>query len=177
MNLKTEPGAMELWQLRKALLGLLQENRVPQDVAQRLLSQCGHALSDSALVEAIARTLDYGLSGFQSDEALGLYYDVARGDAELGYISKGWDDPGFRLGDILDLPPDAIEAFRQNADTILEICASQLVAVGVRSSTASFELDLTIPIYEGGLNPETFSAAFDNLSECARRVREVILGA
>jgi hypothetical protein len=176
MTVRKEPGAMEMWELRKALVGFLQQRGVPQDVAEKLLSQCATALRDSALVEAIARTIGFTLSGFRSDDGLALYYDVAKGDSELGYISKGWDDPGFRIGEILTFPADAIEDFRGRSDVILEICASQLVALGARSNEAELQLDLTIPIYAGGLNAQTFQAVFENLSQCAGRIKEAIQG-
>jgi hypothetical protein len=38
-------------------------------------------------------------------------------------------------------------------------------------------LDLTIPVYEGGLNAQTFQAAFENLSQCAGRIKEMMRAA
>jgi len=30
-----------------------------------------------------------------------LYYDITRGRHDMGYIAKGWEDPGFRIGDLV----------------------------------------------------------------------------
>ncbi len=66
--------------------------------------------------------------------------------------------------------------FRVQSDRVLNICATQVVACGTTIESDELVLDLTIPVYEGGLNPKTFDAAFDHLVACTRRVREVLLG-
>lgn len=164
----------QLWAMRKAIFGFMIDKNVQRDVAVQVLSQCANALKDSALVEAIAKIAGYELEGYRVDAALEIYYDVKKDDRDLGYISKGWTDPGFRIGEFLIFDSDAIHKFRMNSDSILNICSSQLVSCGARLENDELILELTIPIYEGGLNPQTMKAAFDHLAICTNQVKEMV---
>ena len=61
----------------------------------------------------VERTLDEcGLrpDRFITNEELELYYDIAQFHRGMGYIAKGWDDPGFRVGDVVLVPSGKLDA-------------------------------------------------------------------
>ena len=164
------------WGLRRAIYDHLLKSQVSRTMAERILSQCAAGLRDTDLVETVARTAGFVLSGYNADSALEFYYDVKQGERNVGYISKGWTDPGFRIGEFLNFNAEAIQKFRAGSDSILNLCSSQLVSCGARFDHDGLVLDLTIPIYEGGFNAQTMKAAFDHVSKCADTIREIVLG-
>ncbi len=137
-----ESDEQRLWNIRRAIFDYLMTNQVPRSIAERLLSQCSAALRDSDLVETVAKTAGFILSGYKTDAALELYYDVRQGERNVGYISKGWTDPGFRLGEFLIFKPDAIQKFRAGSDSILNLCSSQLVSCGARLRPSGSDLNI-----------------------------------
>lgn len=47
----------------------------------------------------------------------------------MGYISKGWDDPGFEVGDLLVVPGSQLEAVKNHAQTLMKYCATRGVTL------------------------------------------------
>lgn len=70
-------------------------------------------IRNTRLIEEIAKACKLKLSGFLVNDALELYYDLKRGREEMGYISKGWEDPGFRLGDLITVPRCKVARFKK----------------------------------------------------------------
>jgi hypothetical protein len=87
--------------LRKQLFALLSRSKTSVEQDLKALTQCASHIRNRTLVEKIAKSCRLKLSGFLVNDALELYYDLKRGNAEMGYISKGWEDPGFRIGDLI----------------------------------------------------------------------------
>ncbi|MBI4833685.1 MAG: hypothetical protein HY811_02540 [Planctomycetes bacterium] len=52
------------------------------------------------------------------------------------------------------------------------ICATQVIACGVKSTDRSeLQLNLTIPIYQGGLTVITLKDALDTMKTCVTQVK------
>jgi hypothetical protein len=47
----------------------------------------------------------------------------------MGYISKGWEDPGSRVGDLIEIEKWKEELFKANAYEILRFCATNGIVI------------------------------------------------
>ena len=90
--------------LREQIFDVLRKSTTPEGGWLKILSQCTAQVRNKTIVERIAQESDLTLSGFRSDATLEVYFDIARGSQEMGFIAKGWADPGFRIGDRLGSP-------------------------------------------------------------------------
>ena len=53
------------------------------------MTQCALHIRNKMLIEKTAKACKLKLSGFLVNDALELYYDLTRGQEEMGYISRG----------------------------------------------------------------------------------------
>lgn len=108
------------------------------------------------------------------NEALELYVDVYQGSNDLGSVSKGWDDPGFRVQDVLYVSRAALPQFKARIYEIVEACASQGCCFQIHTSQdRGIELELWTPLYGDRLHPGALKEAFRALAECRRRIGRV----
>ncbi len=75
--------------LRDQIFALLIKKRASFEDALKVLSQCEAHIRNRMIVEQIAKESGLKLSGFLTNDALELYYDIMRGRHDMGYISKG----------------------------------------------------------------------------------------
>src|SRR5688572_23057708 len=62
-----------------------------------------------------------------ADADLELYMDISDGGIAIGYISRGWNDPGFRIADQVAVPDLVVGS--DYSDALREFCATNGVAV------------------------------------------------
>ena len=117
------------------------------------------------------------LSGFRSDATLELYFDMARERQEMGYIAKGWDDPGFRIGSLIQVHHLKVFTLIANAFQAMKICATNGIGISVHETMDSIDLYLDGVIYSEGFNRDTFIKTLDSLSECEEKIKALIGGA
>jgi hypothetical protein len=98
-----------------------------------------------------------------------LYYDLARQGVETGYISKGWTDPGFRVGNLLatDLPLCVVRAL---VDPLRDFCATNGVSITVSGDHHRREIVLEYVLYSTGFNVETFAEAMKTFLKVRTKV-------
>lgn len=143
--------------------------RDPQVMARiaSFLSTCG------SLLALVARS-GFILRNLRTDGALEFYADVYRGSKDMGSISKGWSDPGFRVQDAIYLRQAALPKFKAGIYEIVDACASQGCCFQVHASQDhGIELELWTPLYGDGLHPSALKEAFLALAECRRRIGRV----
>src|SRR5689334_14397645 len=58
-------------------------------------------LAHKRLAQRVTTKAGYSIDNFHASDVTELYYDLFKGSEDVGCISKGWDDPGFRIGDIV----------------------------------------------------------------------------
>jgi hypothetical protein len=162
--------------LRARIFDILRQSEAPENDWVTILSQCASQVRNSATVTRIARECGLTLSGSRSDTAQELYFDIARGEQQLGYIAKGWDDPGFRIGDLIEVSPGNTVTLVANAFQIMRICATQGVGISIHETADSLELALDGVIYSEGFNRETFRQTLDAVCECTQKVRALVGG-
>jgi len=134
----------------------------------------GTYLPSKPLVEQTAASCKIELSRFLSNEHLELYYDMSRDGIDLGYISKGRKDPGFRIGDLIEIPRFREPIFTAVAARIRSLCASNGLGMTVNESEDTVEIQMDAVIYADGFNKKTFRQTVETVHECAEKVRKML---
>jgi len=138
------------------------------------LSQCVAHIRNRLKVEDIARECGLTLAGFLTNDGLELYYNIKRGRHDLGYISKGWEDPGFRIGDLVHIDPWEADAFRANANSLMRFCTTNGIGMVVQEAPSLIEIQLDGVLYSEGFNKETFLKTLDSLNACVEKIHTLI---
>ena len=163
--------------LREQIFAVLSKSKTPAEGWLKILSQCTAQVRNRTIIERIAQECDLTLSGFRSDATLELYFDIARGEQDLGYLAKGRDDPGFRIGQLIQVPRSKGFTLIANAFQAMKICATNGIGITARETTDSIELCLDGVIYSEGFNRDTFIKTLDSLNECVHKIQALMVGA
>ena len=161
---------------RIRVFSILQQSDLSMSQAAKVLAQCHMHIQNCATVEGMAKESGLKLDGFLTNEDLELYYDIAKDGHDVGFISKGWDDPGFRVGELLVLPADTLDTFRARATQIMDFCSTNGVVCAGRLTPEGLELSLLDNIYSEGFNIATFLQTLESVHNCAARVRAIMKG-
>jgi len=122
------------------------------------------------LLEDYARKLTLELKNFTSNDNLELYFDISRDGRDICYIYKGWDDPGFRVGEHIELDKTAPD-FKERFYEIFRICSGRLITIGLqKQSKESLSLALEIGIYKSGFNAKVFEEAIKDLTDTLAKI-------
>ncbi|THJ17141.1 MAG: hypothetical protein CAF45_016660 [Nitrospira sp. CG24E] len=143
-------------------------------MALKALTQCQSHIRNRAIIDGVTKECGMTLSRFRTDEHLELYYDLKQGRHDVGFVAKGWDDPGFRIGDIVEVPKWQIADMREHMYAILTFCATQGVAVTIEENDETIELQMNSVISLEGLNREVFKQALHHLELCVEKAHELI---
>jgi len=154
--------------LRNQIFALLNKKKASADMALKALTQCQEHVKNRIIIEGIGKEFGMTLSGFLADKHLELYYDLRQGRHDVGYISKGWDEPGFRIGDIVEVPKWKIADMKEHVYTLLTFCATRGVIVTIEEKEKSIEMQLESVIYLEGLNKRVFEQVLHYLFFRAR---------
>ena len=116
------------------------------------------------------------LERFLSSERLELYFDILKKDKSVGYISKGWADPGFRIGEYFEMDKDD-PSFKEKFFKVFRACSTNLVSVGVLEKIPGVPgISLEIGIYKDGFNEKVLKEAVDTLEETMDKIRQALDG-
>ncbi len=159
--------------LRDEIISLI-KSRTSDEDGLKVLSQCMAQMRNKTVVEKIAKEHGLTLTGFRSDATLELYFDIGRGSQDMGYISKGWDDPGFRIGEVIEVAQVKAVTLIGNAFQIMKLCATNGIGITVQEAADRIELQLDGVIYCEGFNRDTFIKTLDTLNECVKKVRVLV---
>ncbi|HSB03661.1 MAG TPA: hypothetical protein VLK23_00610 [Thermodesulfobacteriota bacterium] len=160
--------------LRDQIFALLNKKKASFEDALRALSQCEAHIQNRVIVEKIAKECGLKLAGSLVNDELELYYDLRRGRHDMGYISKGWEDPGFRIGDLIEIEKWKEESFKVNAYEILRFCATNGIVLTVQETKDTIALQMEGVIYNQGFNKDTFSKTLETLNECIEKTQELL---
>jgi len=160
--------------LRDQIFELLQKSATSTEEDLKALLQCSAHIQDRILVETIARECELTLFGFLAKDDLELYYDIKRGECDIGYISKGWEEPGFRIGDLVVISKSRVESFKARAGQLLKHCATRGIVMTVEESVDSIILQVDGVIYNEGFNKITFMKTLSTLNTCVEKAHELI---
>jgi hypothetical protein len=160
--------------LRDRIFAVLVASKSSRQENLKALSQCASHIRNKTLLEKTARACKLKLSGFQFGEVLEIYYDIKRGSEEMGYISRGWEDHGFRIGDLLAIPKSKAARIKACIGQIRKFCAVNGIGMTVAKKKESIRICMDGVIYSEGFNKKTFVSTFDTLHECVEKARELI---
>ncbi len=76
----------------------------------------------------------YTACNFASDKDLEVYFDVFKEGEDIGYMSRGWSDPGFRLSRQLYVSPAVADNLW--SESFSEHCATSGVCFTTLLTTA-----------------------------------------
>lgn len=131
---------------------------------------------DIKLVNKCASKLGLQLKRFRTNDKLELYFDIFRDNDEKSIccISRGWDDPGYRVGECIRINKDIL-GFREKFYKILNICSDNLIAVKVSPlKNNNVGLYLQIGIYQDGFNDKVLCEALDSLIHSLQRIKRLL---
>ena len=162
--------------LREQIFGLLRESTtsIAEDV--EALSHCLAHIRNRAIIGNIARECGLTLTGFLTSSTLELYYDIKRGRHELGFVAKGWEDHGFRIGDLVRIGWWDKDVVTANTSQIIRFCATNGIAMTIKEGSLIIELQLDGVIYSEGFNRDTFLQTLDSLNACVGKIQALIPG-
>ena len=160
--------------LREQILALLKESTTSAQEDLEALRQCAAQIRDRAIVGGIAQECGLTLAGFRTDGALELYYNIKHGRHDLGFISKGWEEPGFRLGDLVEIGWWDADLVKVNTPQIMRFCAGRGIALSIQEKPQGVELQLDGVIYSDGFNRETFIQTLDSLNVCVEHIEALL---
>lgn len=120
-------------------------------------------------------SLEYGRPGTMPGETLQFYFDLSRDGQDLGFLSRGWDDPGIRMGDLLRVRGGRKAISPVDLRAVLEPGASNGVAFQIHEHTdGTLELELWVPVYGDVTRAEDLSQALKSLEKCKQRLGRII---
>jgi len=160
--------------LRDQIFDVLRKSPSSADEDLTALLQCAAHIRNRIIVEQTAKECGLRLSGLRVNDELELYYDLKQGRHDVGYISKGWDDPGFRVGDLVQVPKANIPALKMHAYALLKFCATRGVVVTIEEKTDLVEIQMDSVIYSDGFNRKVFEQVLHYLNVCVEKVEELI---
>jgi len=124
-----------------------------------------------ALVKDCARKSKLKLKKFITDEQLEVYFDVYRREKNICFLAKGWDDPGFRIGEIIKLDKNSTD-FKKDFYRVFDICSKELISLGFFKQNKDYLwLSLGIGIYYDGFNEKVLKDAAAALKSAADKIR------
>ena len=162
--------------LRDSIFSLLRDTATTADEDLAALSQCAAHIRNRRIIGDIARECGLTLAGFLTNDALELYYDIKRGRHDLGYIAKGWEDPGFRIGDLMGIGWWDADVVKANTTQIMHVCATNGIGITIQERPLTIELQLDGVIYSNGFNRETLRQTLDSLNACVGKIESLIPG-
>jgi hypothetical protein len=162
--------------LRDQIYALLRESPTSVEEDLAALLQCGAQIRNRGMIERIARECGLTLGGFITNDALELYCDIKRGRHDLGYISKGWEDPGFRIGDLVNIGWWDGDVLKATSHQIMRFCATNGITMTIQENPITVTLQLDGVIYCEGLNRDTFHQTLDSLNACVEKIHTLFSG-
>jgi hypothetical protein len=156
--------------LRQKLLAALNEAPLPAGNKMKVLNECRSQLATRRAVERVASEAGLTLSHFLTNDALELYYEIKKGRHDLGYISKGWDDPGFRVGEVRAFQEFHGVHFIWTGPGIRRYCATNGIGITVAQHGERTEVHLDGVIYREGFNRATLLKTLEALGACVKKI-------
>jgi hypothetical protein len=162
--------------LRDQIRTLLQDSLTSVDEDLKALSHCAAQIRNRGLVEHLACEDGLTLAGFRTNDALELYFDLKRGRHDLGYIAKGWEDPGFRIGDLAEIGWWDRDILQANLHNLMRLCATNGITMTIQESPITSTLQVDGVIYSEGFNRDTFVQTLDSVNVCIEKIHTLIPG-
>ena len=160
--------------LRNGILAIVNKKGKTLDEVIRALTEAKSFFIDRMQIERIAKESGIKTVDFITTEHLELFYNLMKGRQDIGYVSKGWSDPGFRMGNILKIPEIRRAALQKSIMKIMNLCALSGFAVTIVDKPGYTQLVLDAVVYMEGMNSTVFVKICENLCECVEKIHLLI---
>lgn len=157
--------------LRDQIFELVNKSQASIVKILKTLEQCASHIRNRLEVERIVSECGLKSDRFLATDAMELYYDLVRDHRNIGYISKGWADPGFRIGDVIKVEKSNGEAFKANAAEIHDFCVTNGIGMTVKEEENAYDIQMDDVVYSEGFNKDTFLKTLDTLAECVEKAQ------
>lgn len=159
---------------RDNLKAWLSKQKLSEDEIVNLLERELAQRKNIKLVKRCVKDLGLNVKGFMSNDVLELYFDVYKNDKSICYISKGWQDPGFRVGEFIEIDK-VVPGFKEKFYEIFRICSKDLISVSVSEIRDKFVgMSLEIGIYRDGLNAKVLKNATETLEQVLKNISKIL---
>src|SRR3989338_6015839 len=126
------------------------------------------------LVKRCVKDIGLAVNGFVSNDVLELYFDVYKNNKSICYISKGWQDPGFRVGEFIEIDK-TVSSFKEKFYKIFQICSKDLISVSVSETRGeSVGMSLEMGIYSDELNANVLKNATETLEQVFKNISTIL---
>ncbi len=160
--------------LRDEIFALLENSGTTYGEDLSALLQCADQIRNRQIVQQTAKECGLKLSRFISNDCLELYYDIKQGRHAVGYISKGWGEPGFRVGDVIIVPKANRPLVKAAAYTLLSFCATRGVVLTFNDTADGVEIHMNSSIYTDGFNGKVFEQSLGCLNDCVEKAEKLL---
>jgi hypothetical protein len=160
--------------LRDRILAVVNLSKTSATEDLEALRHCAAQIRNRMIIESLAQECGLALARFRTNDNLEVYFDIKRGRHDLGYIAKGWDDPGFRIGDVIEADQWQAEVFRAHASTLVRFCATNGIVLTVQDTPTRIEIRMDGVIYAEGFNRSTFLKTLETLNDCVEQAHTLI---
>jgi hypothetical protein len=164
-----------LHRVRAAAIEALAKLRLGREEATNALTDCRRQLEHKALVERVVAEAGYGTSRFLWDEHMELYFDLTDNDRDVGCISKGWEDHGFRIAEQLRIPIEFAGPLKGMLNSLRHKCATEGVALTTTKRKRELAIHIECVIYTAGFNGEAVRHTLRYLDECSALVQNALM--
>lgn len=152
--------------LRASIMRAAEESVLARGAVLRVLEQSRHHFESRTEVETAVAVAGCRASGFLWNEAMAIYCDVSKGGREVAFLSKGWDDPGYRLAQMLTIPRHQVAQFHGRYESLQRFLLTNGITCNVKPTADGLEVVLEYLLYSAGFNGKTLSQALATLIEC-----------
>ena len=159
--------------IKKRLNAWIEKQNLRDEDATKALEMILNQRKNISLIQKNAKKAGLRVERFITNSALEVYFDILRKNRNIGYISKGWDDPGFRIGEYFEMEKNA-PSFKENFYKVFKLCSGNLISVGVSEKTpGKVGVSLEIGIYKDGFSSKVLKSAVATLEETMCRIKEL----
>lgn len=158
--------------LASQLLRKIENADRPRGVVLKALDYCRNQLENRTTVETAVAVSGCSTNGFLWNSDLELYYDIVKDGAEVAFISKGWNDPGFRVGELIVVPDDTWDDMDDRLARSQRFCATNGIAMSsLRTDDSGHEVTFEYVICSAGFDGRTFAQALATLIACTTKFK------
>lgn len=153
--------------LRAMIVRAAEESRLARGAVLRVLDQSRHYSEARTEVETAVAVAGCRAAGFLWNKALAIYCDVSKGGREVAFLSKGWDDPGYRLGQMLTIPRAPVARFHGRHESLQRLLLTNGITCNIKPTADGLEVVLEYLLYAAGFNGKTLSQSLTTSMECS----------
>lgn len=160
--------------IKKRLNAWIEKQKLTDKETFKMLEAVLNQRRDIYLVRENANKAGLELTRFINNDALELYFDILKKDRGVGYISKGWDDPGFRVGEYFEMDKKD-PAFKEKFYKVHQLCSGNLISVSVSEKTpGKVGVSLEIGIYGDGFTEKVLKSVVETMESTMCKIKSVI---